>query len=165
MKKYLTIILILLVLFGCAKNNSIDYEDRYYNMIETINERKSFLKKSDNFDITTEISEIENGYRYYVIIDNPRIAMYGIEMIAIEKDVDYSQTMAANIGILEDASYNMIPGQSNPDKGYVAGISISGTTQNEETTLYVLVHWYGKNQNVVQEFFELPVSIYGEVNG
>ena len=72
--------------------------------------------------------------------------MYDIEAIAIEKGVDYSNTMTANIGIFESDEYHMVPNQSDIDLGYVKGVSISGFTTTENPTLYVLVQWKNKNR-------------------
>jgi len=149
-----------MILTGCnVKTVKTGYNERYLDMIETLNARNSFANLSDHFDISTDIASTNNGYRYYVFVDNPRVAMYGIEIIAIEKGKDYKTNMAANVGILDDSDYSMIPGQVNIDKGYVAGLSISGTTDVPNPTLYVMVNWHGINQDIIQEFFVLNVDL------
>ena len=82
--------------------------------------------------------------------------MYNVEAIAIESDIDYSNEMAANIGLFEDTKYSMIPNQTNASKGFVKGINISGVTVNENPVLYVLVTWTNKDASVTKrEFFKL----------
>lgn len=128
-------------------------------MINLINERDEFKTNSSYFDISTDISRIaDGGYRYYVIIDRPRNAMKEISMMVIEKDVDYSQTMAANIGVLTSEDFNMIPNQFNPNKGYYEGISASGVSTISNPTLYVLVQWKDGNSNSIREYFKLEIN-------
>ena len=167
MKKILVILIILISLSGCnilGKNNNteLDANDRYLNLIEIIKQNDTYTTKSNNFDISAEMAKIDGGYRFYVTIDNPRTAMYDVEAIAIEDDVDYGTTMAANIGIFDENQYNMIPNQSNPDRGYVKVVVISSTTQKDETRLYVLVQWKRSDLSTTyREIFSIDVSYLG----
>lgn len=140
-------------------NNKTDYEEKYINLIETISEHEEFATFSNNFSISAEINQInESSYRYFVTIDNPRVAMYGVEVVAVEKGINYANNMAANVGVLDDTSYNMIPGQSRVEKGYVKGLTVSGVSASEAPVIDVLVQWHGKDQNVTQEFFEFVIG-------
>ena len=114
------------------------------------------------FDIAVEMAKIESGYRYYITVDNPRIAMYDIELLAIEKDVDYMNNMAANVGIFEETQYNMVPNQANSEMGYVKGVVASGVTNNPQTTLYVFVQFKNSDYSLSHsEFIRLDAN-YGE---
>ena len=158
MKKLLVFLSIVLILTGCStiKKNTNDDNERYYNLIEIIKENDNFIEDSNYYDVKVEMATINNGYRYYITIDNAHAAMYNIEAIAIELDTDYSNQMTANIGIFDELEYCMIPNQSNANNGYVEGLIISGTTKNESTTLYLLVQWYNKDYSQqYREFFKL----------
>ena len=162
MKKLFLVLILIFSLSACSSNSGTSANDadviRYYDMIELINSYSNFSTSSNYFDIIGEISEIDGGYRYYIFIDNARVTMYDIEAIAIEKGVDYSNTMTANIGIFESDEYHMIPNQSDIDFGYVKGVSISGFTTTENPTLYVLVQWKNKNRDTTyREFFEIDL--------
>ena len=162
MKKIICVLLIVLCLCGCqeAGKEDVDPNKRYFSLIDSISERDTFLEDSNYFDISTEIAPINDGYRYYVTIDNPRAALYDIEAMAIEKGVDYTNNMAANIGVFEETEYSMIPNQKNPDKGYVSGIVISGTTEKEETTLYIYVSFKNEDySNTHVEYFKLNAKV------
>lgn len=149
------------ILCGCSKANSSKSTaaERYFDMIDVLKNNEKFDETSNYFDISYEASKINDGYRYYVFVDNPRIAMYDIKMIVIEDGVDYSEVMAGNIGIFEDSSYNMIPNQTNIDKGFVKGLSVSGITDSADTTLKVMVTWQDKLLSVTsREFFIFKLS-------
>lgn len=161
MKKIFIVTLLLLVLTACKEDNAIDTSanERYTDMIAQLQARDDFKETSEYFDIAADITPINDGYRYYVTIDNAKVAMYEIEAIAIEKDVDYSNVMAANIGLFENMEYSIVPGQVYTANGYVKGINISGTTTNANPTLYVAVIWHNKDLSIThREYFKLEVG-------
>ena len=161
MKKLLLIICLLISLCACQEDGKqlANPDDRYMYLIEMIREHESFQTSSDYFDIAVEMAKIENGYRYYITIDNPRIAMYDIEMLAIEKDVDYRSNMAANVGIFEEKEYNMVPNQANIDQGFVKGIVVSGISVKPQTTLYIFVQFKNADYSITRsEYFRLDVT-------
>lgn len=150
--------MMVLLLTSCSNSKDIDAGamERYNSMIEQLSTRADFKTKSEYFDISLDVGSIDGAYRFYVTIDNPKAAMYNVEAIAIESDVDYSNEMAANIGLFEDTKYSMIPNQTNASKGFVKGINISGVTKNENPVLYILVTWTNKDASVTKrEFFKL----------
>ena len=165
MKKILILFCILLCLSGCQDDGKqmANPDDRYLYIIEMINEHESFQTASNYFDIETEMAKIENGYRYYITVDNPRIAMYDIEILAIEKNVDYRTNMAANVGIFEDKEYNMVPNQANIDDGFVKGIVVSGVSKEPQTTLYIFVQFKNADYSITRsEYFQLDASYEAE---
>ena len=160
MKKFLVILMIIGILMGCSdvKNSNSIAAGRYFDMIEILKNNEQFEDSSNYFDISYEVSKINDGYRYYVFMDNPRIAMYDIKIIVIEDGVDYSEVMAGNIGIFEDGSYNMIPNQSDVDKGYISGINISGESDNPHPVLLVLVQWHSRDLTIdSREYFKIEL--------
>lgn len=165
MKKLLVLLLIILCLCGCQEiaTENVDPDQRYFDMINTIKEHEVFINTSNYYDVSVEMAKIEEGYRYYVTIDNARIALYDIEAMAIEQDVDYSNTMAANIGIFEEKEYSMIPNQKNPEKGFVSGLVMSGVSELPETTLYIYVSFKNADYSEIKtEYFKLDVKYEGE---
>ena len=157
-------IICILMLCGCdlLPSKTQDTNDRYFYLIDMLNEHETFSDGSRYFAIDVEMAKIDNGYRYYIIVDDPQLAMYDIELIAIEKDVDYSQNMAANIGVFEEMQYNMIPNQSNAQDGYVKGLVASGVSKNPETVLYIFVQFKNSDYSVVHnEFLAIPCRYEG----
>ena len=88
MKKIILLITLVLLLNGCAFVPAKDDKDvLYLNLIDSLNlrDKNGFETKSEIFDLTFELNEIENGYRYYVTLDNSKYAMYGVSILAIEE--------------------------------------------------------------------------------
>ena len=161
MRKIITLFMILFLLPGCSQigKETVDPRERYAYIVEMIEEHEAFASASNYFDIDVEMAKIEGGYRYYITVDNPRIAMYDIELLAIEKDVDYLNNMAANVGIFEEKQYNMVPNQANSEMGYVKGIVASGLSKNPQTTLYVFVQFKNSDYSLSHsEFIKLDAS-------
>ena len=165
MKKLLTLLLVCF-LAGCAGNTTkVDTkpDDRYLDMIDLIWAQESYLTKSNYYDISAEIAKIDNGYRFYVVVDNARIAVYDVEVLVVEEGVDYRKTMAANVGIFEESEYSMIPNQANTEKGYVSGVAASGVTADSSSTFYVLVQWKSADRSTTsREYFRFDVSYNGD---
>ena len=164
MKKVLLCLLLLFTLSACKQGNSSSDDDKYLDYCSLLAEHSGFAAKSEFFDVSTDITAIEGGYRFYIIIDNPKVAMYNVEAIAIEDGVDYSKTMAANIGIFEDNRYTMIPNQANPEQGFVKGISISGISGRSEPHLKLMVQWDSKDLSVTNREFISVLIDNGENN-
>ena len=165
MKKILTLIVLLLTICGCKTLSKQDNapNQRYFSLIDAIKERDNFVETSNYFDINVEMATINEGYRYYVTIDNPRTAMYDVEAVAIEKEVDYTNKMAASIGLFDETAYSMIPNQKNPNKGFVSGVVMSGTTTNPETTLYIFVSFKNEDHSLTySEYIKLDVKFGNE---
>ena len=126
MKKIFLSLILIIGLFGCSEKNTAA-ETKYYDMLKLISQREEYSTSSDNFTISAEISPISEGrYRYFVTLDKPKLAMYEVEILAIEEGKEYINEVAANAGVLLDDIYNMIPNQSDISKGYISGINISG---------------------------------------
>lgn len=164
MKKFL-IFLALFLLAGCGfgATKDVGVDSRYEDMIELLNTNEKFEEQSNYYDISYDMSKLDNGYRYYIYIDNPKIAMYNVQVLAIEDGVDYSRYMAANAGLFEDQAYHLVPNQTNIDKGFVKGIMISGVTQKSELTMEVMVRWSDRvNSTNEREYIQMPMKYVEE---
>lgn len=165
MKKLLICLLSLLLLVACSSNEVIDKneKEKYLDMVKQLQSREEFVLESELFDLTFDISKTNDAYRFYIIVDNSKMAMYDICMIAVEKDVDYENNMAANIGIFEENDYSLIPGQYNPSKGFMKGISISGLSLKENPTIYLLIEWNNKDMSkTYREYIQIDAEAINE---
>lgn len=164
--KKIVIILILLLLVGCSNNSLVDEEsarDKYFTYYQSILDAKELLSDSDYFDISAVVNADENDeYHYSVIVDNPQIAMYNIEVMAVVDDGSLSinrETVMPTSGILDD-SYNMIPYQVSLVNNYAEGIVLDGTIDTDSVKLIVLVMWKNSDLSVTnRQFFELEAAI------
>ena len=104
---------------------------------------------------------VEDGsYRYYIILDDPKIAMYNVMMIAVENGVSYQEceTMVPSFGIFEDR-VSLVPGQVNYEEGYVKGISISGQSDKDTMDLLILVRWKSSDGTQMSAYIQHTESM------
>lgn len=167
MKKLIVTLLIMVMLSSCAPAGKevIDPDERYIYIVNLLEEHDSYSSSSLYFNIEGEMAKIDDGYRYYITLDKPSIAMYDIELLAIEKDVDYLTNMAPNVGIFEDTQYNMVPNQSDISNGFMKGIVASGLSDKPETTLYIFVQFKNYDfSNVHTEYIRLDIKYTEDTN-
>lgn len=161
MKRLLAIFLCLLLISGCSQSDDHTMDERYFDMLALLESEQNY-QTPINYAVSVELSATDDGnYRYYVIIDETKIAMYEIQAMAIVEGDDYSQTMAANVGIFEGVSYAMIPNQTNVDAGYVGGLSISGLTDHAPCRVLVMVRYRleGDHESVIREYYSFDVDV------
>lgn len=143
MKKVLLALLVMVSLVtGCRGQSDEEIKmEKYAYIYQTITDNDSFLSNSDKYDINVTMSANGKEYTYYVNIDNPRIAMYELQVMCVENDVDYAlvKKIMPTIGILDDESYNLIPNQVDVERGYLKGVILSGTTDRKILNLKIRV--------------------------
>lgn len=148
MRKFSIILFVLLMLTGCSKlTRELDAEkyNSYLTYYSSILESENKLSSSENFDTEIVVNKIdENNYRYDVIIDNPKVAMFDIKALAaldgFELEMDKTNMMPS-IGILDDLKKNMIPYQVYLEKDFVQGLILSLTSTSSALKITVMVDW------------------------
>lgn len=148
MKKIILILCLNLLLCSCSSSSTSDDTaekmNRYEAYYNSVLDNERFAESSDFFDVEVVMNLLPDGsYRYDVIIDNPRIAMYDIQAIVVENDTVFAQMdgMSASFGIFNSGSYIMIPNQVNRELGYIKGIDLSGTVDQPSVDLKMVVLW------------------------
>lgn len=93
---------------------------------------------SDKMNIKLYYTEINEGYRYEMLIDEPKQNMYNIKAISYSPSCldDYQPT----IGYFDKETYSMIPGIVDKKKNIYKGITLSGRVKKKET-LKVLIEF------------------------
>lgn len=131
---------------------------KYESYLNTLIEQDRYSQDSYYYDIYAILNKLEDGTtRYDVIIESPQIAMYDVEILAVESSAKRSDTIIyPSIGIFEEESYTMIPNQANPSEGFIEAICLSGVSNSEEPVINVLVSWkdYAK-LTTTREFIKL----------
>jgi uncharacterized protein YceK len=172
MRKLLLALFIMISFSACQsaeqkqKAANLQKYNAYYTAILNNDKFQSF---SDLFDITTVMNKLsETEYRYDVIIDNPRVAMYDIEVLVIvnDKSLQISKEVMPSIGIFETGEYNLVPYQVNMKSGYSKGFGLSGTVKTATVELKALVLWYDYAKVSQQrEYFDLNAQYSEEIPG
>ena len=170
MRKLLLALFILISASACQsaaqKQSAINLQryNAYYNAI--LNNEK-FQNSSDYYYISTIMNKLsDTEYRYDVIVDNPRIAMYHVEILVIEnnKSLEVSDLVMPSVGIFETKEYNMVPFQINLKSGFTEGFGLSGTVKTPTTNLKVLVLWYDYAKvTQKREYFDLVARYSDQV--
>lgn len=164
-KKILNVLLSGLLLCGCTRNSKdnlnqagIETYETYYTEVIS---NGHYTETSQYFTLSYEMIRVEDGsYRYYIILDDPKIAMYNVMMIAVENGVSYQEceTMVPSFGIFEDR-ISLVPGQVNYEEGYVKGISISGQSDKDTMDLLILVRWKSSDGTQMSAYIQHTVSM------
>ena len=165
MKKKITVLFLsLLLMVGCAKKDNSQeaamtaYEGYYQSVLEATH----FNESSQYFDVALDLVRMSSGiYHYYVVIDQPRIAMYNIKALVVEDDVPYEESvkMMPTLGIFGDDVYHMIPYQSNKDANYYKGIVLSGESDGSVQTIRLVIEWTDRNRSVYnRQYFEMALD-------
>ena len=153
----------MILLAGCRSDARQLNEEKYnaylayYQAILDYDNKQS---QSNEFDINLVINKLsDENYRYDVIIDNPKVAMYNIEVLMIVDDIAHAvrtDVMMPSVGIFEDETYTMIPYQVDLEKNYVKGLDLSATGSEEAIHVSVMVQFTNKEKTrTTREYFAL----------
>ena len=165
MRKYITILLVILVLVGCSKKPAKTdillekYEAAYGDLINN----DKFEESSTFYDVEVVINKVADGnFRIDTIVDNPKVAMYKVQIIADinSNGVEQYEQVVPSVGIVDQATYNLIPFQVNHDEGFYAGLVVSGISKQDKGDVIVEVTWtdYAETKSY-QEFLKLTYDI------
>ncbi|MCI9292230.1 MAG: hypothetical protein HFF02_02880 [Erysipelotrichaceae bacterium] len=141
MRKRMVLGLVVVLLSACTQKveSDKDFQYTYNSFVESILDNNGVQSKDIPFTHTLDVSEDKNGeYRYKITIDEPRIAMYNIQMMVVDKTANGQYPF---IGLMNDDMYSMIPNQENKEKNFVKGIVLEGVSKTPKFTLYVQVNW------------------------
>lgn len=139
----LFLVMLLFLITGCWNNDAQDKEKvkNYKAYVDSVMKHGDEVSSNIPFDYNVEIVKLKNGtYRYDITIDNAKVAMYNVEVLAVDKEnITTENDMFPNAGILDDDPIHMIPNQTNTDKGYHKGIVLSGISEKDTFKINVLV--------------------------
>ncbi len=123
MQKVLGLVLMILMITGCFSNRYVEEKDLYDDFIEELKITDEF-NDIHPFDISVSFEKvIDKEITYRVIIDNPKITMKNIRVIAIHDQV--TTDIFPTSGIF-DQPLNLIPDEVNVDANNVGGIILVG---------------------------------------
>ena len=159
----------LLVLTGCSLFNKKDVKndqlEAYYGYYEEILNCDILSSNSDDFDFEFVVNKVdEKQYRFDLIIDEPKVAMYEIKVLAIVDNIDEGinrEEMMPSIGIIDGTSYNMIPHQVDKEQNYVEGLILSFISESEELRADFVIDYKNSSKEEVKEFYTVH-NVYKE---
>lgn len=151
MKKILIILLLLLT----ACQSQLSVEDKTYNDISVkLIETDQFDEVSD-FHLSLTYEEVDGGYRYLVILDDPQINMYNITMMCYAGE-DKGDILPC-LGIYDEDSYHLIPNKVDKINGYYKGITLSGYVK-DKIDVKVYVRFYDDIDSTIENELYLKVE-------
>lgn len=173
MKKLLIVFLSALLLQACSFSDKKDYKEKeelYESYYKSILDQDKFNSDSPHFSIKATMDKVDLGYVYEIIVDNPKIAMYDVKIMVVEdsKDFEEVEKMMPSAGILDEQVYNVLPNQSNIEKGYMSGFQLLGEVPDKKVSLEVLVVFNDyRKLNTYKEFisFDLEYKDPDDVEG
>lgn len=150
MMKKIFIFIVCFFIVGCNSKKTIEsiQFDEYYKIQSRLIKQNKFSKTND-FNVQLIYNQIDNEYRYDLVINNPKTEMKDI--IAICYVDSQFEDMFPNVGIFEDVSYNLKKDYINKEENYYKGIMLSGTVINKGSAkLYIK---YKNEKNIEIEMF------------
>ena len=138
---------VLLFLSGCSDTKSEDKESmkKYESYIDDVTNNQGIESKIIPFNYNLNVyKQKDDTYQYELVISDPRTAMYSVQAIAVNPEVDSNTNIHPCLGLLgEDAKqkFNLVPFQSNLEKNFFKGIYLEGVSEKSQFTLNVMVTW------------------------
>ena len=157
----LSILCILLTVFltGCKNLHHQDSESIkvYESFIDAVVSNKGIESKIIPFEYKMNVFKQKDDYKYEIELYNPQVAMYDIQAIAVDQNMDSNTNVYPCIGILGDdanSQSNMIPYQARGEKGFVKMIILDAISPKKQFTVNVMVTWKDSTlQNQSRVFF------------
>lgn len=165
MKRIMILCLMLSCLIGCSKEKDMENEmnSRYENYIELIINNNGAASVDIPFEYNLDILKSdENTYIYELAIHDPIIAMYDVELLAVDLSQMSEDFIAPSIGVVEDEIFNMLPYQSDIDKGFYPGLAVNGVSPNDTVKLDILVVYKDSTQTNEKYIFFSATKSYVE---
>lgn len=165
MKIWKIILLMLIFLVGCEKAEQNDLLlDKYKAAYGDLVSSDKFNSSSAYFDVETVVNKIEAGkFRVDTIIDNPKVAMFNIQVIAEinSNGVQQYEEVLPSLGIVDQSHYHLIPFQVNKDEGFYGGLVVSGVSDSLDGEVILKINWtdYAETKSY-EEFIRIS---YGDV--
>ncbi len=142
MRKLILLLVLTLCVSACSDRNTKDkeFQNTYNSFVDSILDNNGADTAEIPFAHHLEVTKESSGeYRYAITIDDPKVAMYHIQMMVVDKAAGGQYPF---LGLLNDEEmFSMIPNQENKDKYFVKGVVLEGLSPNPKFTLYVQVSW------------------------
>ncbi len=159
MMKKVGMILFIFMILGCSSKQSLESQqfEEYYQIREQLLQQDEFEEIKD-FSVTLVYNQVDNQYRYDIVIDYPQIDMYDITAMVYADENE--EEMCPSLGILEDNQYHLKKGYVNKQEGFYKGIQLSGkTSQKKVVFLYVSYYLDEELTQKIEKYIEVQDEI------
>jgi len=153
----------LILLTACSSTAKADQLkiETYKTMYTDVLNASGFINSSTFFTVTPSVNALtDSTYRYDVILDDPKVAMYDVEILLIRDDgsLVISESMMPSVGIFEGKTYTMIPHQTNTSANFVQGFDLNGISATIPIKLKMVVQWKDASNNPFKEYFQFDLT-------
>ncbi|MCD8027324.1 MAG: hypothetical protein LUF02_01375 [Erysipelotrichaceae bacterium] len=147
--KKLILILSILLLSACSTTSNEAGYDSYY---EIKNNLINQVELSDDypFSICVVFNELDDYYRYDVVIDDAQVNIYDITAMAYCNEDD---TTCPVIGLFDEEPYHLIPNVVDKENNYYKGIQLSGTCEKIENIKVYISYYLDEGETEFQEYY------------
>lgn len=160
-KKFFLCLFSLFLFSGCMTQAAKEEKEslkNYESYIDAVINNKGTESKTIPFDYKLNVAKkSDNTFEYEVIISDPQVAMYEIQAIAVDLNVDSNTNVYPSLGVLgEDYNnaYYMIPYQVNAKRNFISGFVLNAISSQPQFTINVMVMWKDSSlQNSFRVFF------------
>lgn len=154
MKKVMLTLISLLMCFGCQSKTQENPQMTQYEKTRDQLIACQQFDQNDDFHVQVIFNEIDDGYRYDVVIDQPKRDMYDIHAIAYANESE--NQMCPTIGFFDDESYHLCVNKIDKANGYYKGVQLSGECSKKQTVrLYIYYFTDVKKTKKVEKMIEV----------
>lgn len=153
MKKILLCLLISLFCVACQSSSFDEQFQEYYQIKEQLISHQEF-DTDYPFHVQVVFYDLEDSYRYDVIIDQPQVDMYYIEAMAYAHEDD--QKMCPVLGIVDDSISHMKVDYIDKSQHFYKGVQLSGETEKiQDVKIYVCYYLDKEKTQKVEKYIEV----------
>ncbi len=103
------------------------------------------------FDVAVVFNEIDDYYRYDVIIDEAQENMFDITAMAYCNEGENNSCPV--IGLFDDDPYHLIPNVVDKENHYYKGIQLSGNCDEKSTVKVYISYYLDEEETDFQEYY------------
>lgn len=153
MKKTIIFLMVLILLSGCHQQQESQSEvDLYLHIKQQLLEKEEF--DDADFHVQLVYNDMEDGYRYDVVIDQPSEDMYHI--IALCYNEESSDEVCPSLGIFDSEEFHLKRNYIKKDLGFYKGIQLSGKCQKKNDVLLYICYYTDENQtNKIEKYIKV----------
>lgn len=147
-------LLMMICISGCRHKDPKDTRLTTYNQIVANLANATTYDDVTDFTCRCTFTQIDNYYLYNLVIDQPKIPMYDIVLVAYAADT--IDEIHPSLGIFDEDNYALVPGHIDRQNGFYKGIALNGRIQKvEKIKCYISYAGDAKGNDITEQIFEV----------